>query len=443
MRACQTCVCEQQLGCLDLSGAEVRGPGAQEPSACLGSLWGALPHKERSHRAKKQKSEKAKLCRTNANAGGGTRTPDTRIMIPPVFPVFTGDSADFGRQIGLFCHGTCTKTGFGDAPIKVLSRHREGHALEGEDLGQPVEVSVCVEYREPAMLSGRGRGRDQSVSDGHSVVAVASLREFAERSHRSIGSSSVIAEHSQCRKLRVECYVLRARPCRVEDLHPDYRGDQHPVAANRLSDERGELAGQSKHAPPGRGVDDEQSVAAQQLRSVHALQMVVFVLLELRERLTVEPIRIEDELSKLRQPGRPFLVGHVPALSHQGDVRPRLLHVVQVTDSRNAHDSLMPPIRSMRSRAATPRTRAPALSMRRASTSANRSPSAGSRLDASTTDPCRRGTASPRPSPKASGQTGGSSSDDMMWLASGSATQAVGTPRLGPSSLAGNTYRRP
>jgi hypothetical protein len=31
------------------------------------------------------------------------RTPDTRIMIPPVFPVFTGDSADFGRQIGLFC----------------------------------------------------------------------------------------------------------------------------------------------------------------------------------------------------------------------------------------------------------------------------------------------------------------------------------------------------
>src|ERR1035437_4763031 len=113
MRACQTCVCEQQLGCLDLSGAEGRGPGAQEPPAGLGSLWGALPHKERSHRAKKQKSEKAKLCRTNANAGGGTRTPDTRIMIPPVFPVFAGDSADFERKMGLFCHGPCTKPGLG------------------------------------------------------------------------------------------------------------------------------------------------------------------------------------------------------------------------------------------------------------------------------------------------------------------------------------------
>jgi len=41
-------------------------------------------------------------------AGGGTRTPDTRIMIPPGFPVFTGDSADFGRQIGLFCQALCT-----------------------------------------------------------------------------------------------------------------------------------------------------------------------------------------------------------------------------------------------------------------------------------------------------------------------------------------------
>ena len=35
--------------------------------------------------------------------------PPTRIMIPPAFPVFTGDSAIFGRQIGLFCQGTCTE----------------------------------------------------------------------------------------------------------------------------------------------------------------------------------------------------------------------------------------------------------------------------------------------------------------------------------------------
>jgi hypothetical protein len=45
-------------------------------------------------------------CKT-ANAGGGTRTPDTRIMIPSVFPVFTGDSGVFGREIGLFCQRVC------------------------------------------------------------------------------------------------------------------------------------------------------------------------------------------------------------------------------------------------------------------------------------------------------------------------------------------------
>ena len=44
----------------------------------------------------------------HSDAGGGTRTPDTRIMIPPGFLRFTGDSANFGRQIGLFCQALCT-----------------------------------------------------------------------------------------------------------------------------------------------------------------------------------------------------------------------------------------------------------------------------------------------------------------------------------------------
>ena len=39
------------------------------------------------------------------DAGGGTRTRDTRIMIPAAFPAFTGDSGDVGRQIGLFLSG--------------------------------------------------------------------------------------------------------------------------------------------------------------------------------------------------------------------------------------------------------------------------------------------------------------------------------------------------
>jgi hypothetical protein len=78
------------------------------------------------------------------DAGGGTRTPDTRIMIPPGFPVFTGDSADFGLQIGLFCQRACTKGVPTGVPSGVRSRHRQGDAFEGEDLRQPVEMRVAV-----------------------------------------------------------------------------------------------------------------------------------------------------------------------------------------------------------------------------------------------------------------------------------------------------------
>jgi hypothetical protein len=37
------------------------------------------------------------------DAGGGTRTPDTRIMIPLAFPAFTGDLGLVGLFVGLFC----------------------------------------------------------------------------------------------------------------------------------------------------------------------------------------------------------------------------------------------------------------------------------------------------------------------------------------------------
>jgi hypothetical protein len=47
---------------------------------------------------------------------------------PPVrglsFPVFTGDSADLGRQIGLFCQRACTKARSDGVPSGVLSRPR-------------------------------------------------------------------------------------------------------------------------------------------------------------------------------------------------------------------------------------------------------------------------------------------------------------------------------
>ena len=76
-------------------------------------------------------------------------------MIPPGFPVFTGDSADFGLQIGLFCQACAHCGPILSAIPRPFSRHREGHAFESENLGQPVEVRVSVQYGEAAVLGGR------------------------------------------------------------------------------------------------------------------------------------------------------------------------------------------------------------------------------------------------------------------------------------------------
>jgi hypothetical protein len=50
-----------------------------------------------------RKSRYSLVFRAFLSAGGGTRTPDTRIMIPGASPVFTGELGAFGREVGLFC----------------------------------------------------------------------------------------------------------------------------------------------------------------------------------------------------------------------------------------------------------------------------------------------------------------------------------------------------
>ncbi len=45
--------------------------------------------------------------------------------------------------------------------------------------------------------------------------------------------------------------------------------------------------------------------------------MVVFVLLELLERGTVEPCRIDDQLSELGKPSGPLFLGHLGSLDDQ------------------------------------------------------------------------------------------------------------------------------
>jgi hypothetical protein len=88
-------------------------------------------------------------------------------MIPPVFPVFTGDSADFGRQIGLFCQRTCQKAGSEGVPYVAFSRHREGNAFEAQDLNQPVEMRVPVQHCESTDI--RSCSGDQSIRRRHAV----------------------------------------------------------------------------------------------------------------------------------------------------------------------------------------------------------------------------------------------------------------------------------
>ena len=116
------------------------------------------------------------ISRSFPDAGGGTRTPDTRIMIPLVFPAVPGDSADFGREIGLFCDGTCTRSGSRDFAQRAVLRNRESDAVEREDLGQPAEMRIPVQHGETSLLGGR-RG-DEGVGERHSVVAVSALRKF-------------------------------------------------------------------------------------------------------------------------------------------------------------------------------------------------------------------------------------------------------------------------
>jgi hypothetical protein len=59
------------------------------------------------------------------------------------------------------------------------SEPREPNGLEGESLGELVEVGVVMEHRDAAVLGG-GRS-DQRVGDRHAVVSVATLGQLTER----------------------------------------------------------------------------------------------------------------------------------------------------------------------------------------------------------------------------------------------------------------------
>jgi hypothetical protein len=67
-------------------------------------------------------------------------------------------------------------------------RSRKSNALEGDRLGEAIEVGIPVEHREPAVLGG-GCG-DQCVCQRYAMVAVAAPGKLPQRAHRRIGHFS-------------------------------------------------------------------------------------------------------------------------------------------------------------------------------------------------------------------------------------------------------------
>ena len=149
------------------------------------------------------------------------------------------------------------------ADIAVWSPSGEFDAVEGEDLGETVEVRVAVEHGKAAMRGG-GSG-DERVGDGHSVVPVAALGEFAERPHRGVRDAAVVAQDPQGVELEFQRDVFGAAAGGVEDLHPHDRRDPEAISEDRFLNERAKITWQRRHPPPGGCVGDKRCVPAQQL----------------------------------------------------------------------------------------------------------------------------------------------------------------------------------
>jgi hypothetical protein len=83
------------------------------------------------------------------------------------------------------------------------SRTRELDALEGQNLGESIEVLIAVENGQPAVLGG-GRG-DQGVRRRHPLLTIAPLSQVAERRHRGVSDSAIVTQDAQ----RVELGLKR------------------------------------------------------------------------------------------------------------------------------------------------------------------------------------------------------------------------------------------
>jgi len=83
--------------------------------------------------------------------------------------------------------------------------------VEGEDLGEPIEVRVTMEHSEATVLCCGGG--DQRVGERHAVVAVAAASQLAVGAHRCVGDGAIVAQDAQGVELalqRGELELVRA-----------------------------------------------------------------------------------------------------------------------------------------------------------------------------------------------------------------------------------------
>lgn len=100
-------------------------------------------------------------------------------------------------------------------------------------------MSVAVQDGEAAVLGGRGG--NQRVSERNTVIAGAALGELGQGAHRGVGDGAVIANDAQRVQFGFQRDVLRACARRLQDLHPDDRGDPQPIATDRVLHKRGKV----------------------------------------------------------------------------------------------------------------------------------------------------------------------------------------------------------
>ncbi len=160
------------------------------------------------------------------------------------------------------------------------------------------------------------------------MIPVAAFGQLADRAHRSIGDGTIVAQDSQRVEFCLERDILGGTTSGVQDLHPRDWGSPQSLVGYRCLEQSGELIRERREPPPGRGVGDKRCPAFQQFDSVHCrrLRLVAHQLLDVLERVSIQPVRAEHALGESSQSLGALLVAQRRLLSRRGGDQNRMLH---------------------------------------------------------------------------------------------------------------------